>query len=297
MHRERIHILHLVAESYGFLARHPIELIRVGWLPLAALFAINLCFDTFAPQPETIPTSELLPALGKISANILVQSLVAAVILVAWHRVVLLGQAGRPNGIGIHLGTRELRYLVAWLSLSVLFLVVVGLATVVLTGLGMGVMLGTRTALVTSGALGALPIGQSEKSQLMALFAASVILGMLFASYATTRLSLVLPAMATDRSRSLGIAWQISNGNGWRLVAASLLVMLPLQIGSAATARVASELTASAFYWPMALVSSGFTLLLILAAGTLLSLFSLTLERLAIEENEEEVDPGAIPAH
>ena len=282
-----------MAESYGFLARHPIELIRIGWLPLAALFAINLCFDTFAPQPETIPTADLLPVLGKISANILVQSVVAAVILVAWHRVVLLGKAGRPNGIGIHLGARELRYLIAWLSLSVLFLVVVGFATVLLTGLGMGVMLGTRTALATSSALGAIPIGASEKSQLMAIFATSVILGMLCASYATTRLSLVLPAMATDRSRSLGIAWQISNGNGWRLVAATLLVMLPLQVGSAATARVASELTATAFYWPMALVSSGFTLLLILAAGTLLSLFSRTLEQPAAKA----VEPGAIPAH
>ena len=91
-----------VVESYRFVASHPRDCLRVGWLPLVILFALNLLLDTYSAAPS----------VTKMAIYILVQTLIAAVILVAWHRVVLLGAGSRQPACTVGLGRREFRYLV-----------------------------------------------------------------------------------------------------------------------------------------------------------------------------------------
>ncbi len=286
MQNAKIRIWRMVKDSYGFLLSHPRALLRVGWLPLLLLFGLNLAFGGFEAWPKGEDLSALLPSLGLMTANVLAQSLVAAAVLVAWHRVVLLGEAAVPGLFALHIGLREAKYLGGWLLLSLLFVLVLVGSCVLMVALGFGLMLGTETALVTAGSAGAIPLG--EKAQFIALQVLSLIGALLIATYATTRLSLILPALATDRQRSFGGAWELSAGSGWRLVAASLLVMLPTQAGYLAAVQLARHFADSLLYWPAALLASGCTLLLIFATGTVLSLFSRALER----ENAAEAKPA-----
>ena len=282
MQDAKIRIWRMVAESYGFLLAHPGTLLRIGWLPLLLIFGVNLAFGGFEPWPKAVDLAALLPSLGLMAANVLAQSLVAAAVLVAWHRTILLGEAAAPGYFALHLGLREAKYLGSWLLLSLLFILVLVLSCLLMVALGFGLMLGAETALVTAGSAGSIALG--EKAQFIALQVLSLIGALLIATYATTRLSLILPALATDRQRSFGSAWQLSAGSGWRLVAASLLVMLPMQGGYLAAVQLANGLTDSLLYWPAALLASGFTLLLIMATGTVLSLFSKALEREGVAE-------------
>ena len=286
MRGAKIRIWRMARDSYGFLLAHPGALLRVGWLPLLLLFGLNLAFGAFEAWPQARDPLALLPSLGRLTANVLAQSMVAAAVLVAWHRVVLLGEAAVPGFLPLHLGFREARYLGGWLLLSLLFLLLLGLSCLLTVALGFGLMLGAETALVTAGSAGSVPLGQ--KAQFIVLQGLSIVCGLLIAVYATTRLSLVLPALATDRRRSFGGAWQLSAGSGWRLVAASLLVMLPMQLGHLGLAQVTAGLAGSLLYWPAALLASGCTLLLIFVTGTVLSLFSRALER----ESLAEADAG-----
>ena len=277
MHGERIKVWSIVAESYGFLLRHPRALIRVGWLPLLALWGLNLVFQSYRPWPESVAPAELLSHATLLPLHVLAQSVVAAVVLVAWHRVVLLGEDAAVGLLGIRLGRREFGYLGIWLLLCLAFFVILLLAWALMIALGFGALLGTRTAMVTAGSLG--NVALEDSTQIIILVVLSVCGGLALAFYATTRVSLVLPAMATDKQRSLGGAWQMSEGNGWRLVAASLLVMLPMQVAYLITAQVTAGIDETLIQAAAALLPSGFMLLLIVVTGTVLSLFSRQLEQ------------------
>ncbi len=282
----RIRIWRMVGDSYSFLLAHPKALLRVGWLPLLLLFGINLAFGGLDPWPKSQELSDLLPLLGLLTVNVLAQSLVAAAVLVAWHRVVLLGEAAVPGFFALHVGLREAKYLGTWLLLGLLFILMLALVSLAIVALGFGAMLGAKAVLAAAGSAGSFAVGQP--AQFIVLQVLSLIGALLVATYATTRLSLILPALATDRQRSFGTAWQLSAGSGWRLVAASLLVMLPMQAGYLIAARLAAGLADGLLYWPMALLASGFTLMLIIATGTVLSLFSKVLE----QESTAEAAPA-----
>ncbi len=277
MQNAKIRIWRMVKDSYGFLLSHPRALLRVGWLPLLLIFGLNLALGGFDASLLGKDLATLLPSLGRGTALVLLQSMIAAVVLVAWHRIVLMGEAAVPGLFSLHIGVREARYLASWLLLSLLFILVAVLSVLLIVALGFGLMLGGEVALVTAGSAGSIPLG--EKAQFVALLTLSVVFALPAATYATTRLSLILPALATDQQRSFGGAWQLSAGSGWRLVAASLLVMLPMQLGYLAAVQLAKSLADSLLHWPAALLASGFILLLIMVTGTLLSLFSRALEQ------------------
>jgi hypothetical protein len=98
------------------------------------------------------------------------------------------------------------------------------------------------------------------------------------ASYVAGRLTLVLPALAVDRRRSLRQAWRLSTGNGWRLVAASLLVLVPMETFAALCNAATISARHSAAYYPLATMAAFALYLLIVLTGTILSLFSLQLD-------------------
>jgi len=273
----RIMVWATVAESYRFILSHPRDLLRVGWLPLLALFGLNLLFGTFDPAAAVPDVTDMLPSLGRITVNILVQSVIAAAILVAWHRVVLLGAGSQPGSLTIGFGLRELRYLFAWLMLSILFLVLFTVAFGLVVGIGFTLLVALKALLLLSGSDGLLALGQSD--QFVALEYACLAPAVLLATYFASRLSLILPAMATDKPRTLAGAWRLSAGNGWRLAFASVCVMLPVELVIVGISFAAKEFLGTLLHYPLAFASSFGVLLLIVATGTVLSLFSVELDQ------------------
>ncbi len=273
----RIMVWATVAESYRFILSHPRDLLRVGWLPLLALFGLNLLFGTFDPVPAGFDPAALGPSLGTMALNLLAQSIIAAVILVAWHRVVLLGSDQQPGSLGVRFGARELRYLLAWLLLSVVFLMLLIVAFALVVAVGFAVLVALKTVMLLLGAGQMVALGQSD--QFLALQYAGILPAVLLATYFASRLSLILPAMATDRRRTLARAWNLSAGNGWRLALASVFVMLPAELLSVGIAFAAQQVLGTALFYPLALASSFGVLLLIVATGTVLSLFSVELDQ------------------
>ena len=275
-----------VVESYRFVASHPRDCLRVGWLPLVILFALNLLLDTYSAAPS----------VTKMAIYILVQTLIAAVILVAWHRVVLLGAGSRQPACTVGLGRREFRYLVAWTLLSVLFVVFFAIAVALVMAAAFAAMLAVQAGLILAGEASALDLGGT--SQFVVIGYLAILPAFLVASYFTTRLSLVLPAMATDRGRSLARAWSLSSGNGWRLVLAAVLVMLPAELLSVAISFASQAVLGTALYYPLALGAACCLLLLIIATGTVLSLFSIELDarKQAFDATEASGGKGFVPS-
>lgn len=273
----QIQVWTMVADSYRFVLSHPRDLIKVGWLPLTALFVLNLWLDGMGPAAHGLGTATPALAIAQVALNILVLSPIAASILVAWHRVVLLHVDTSGSSVGVRLGWREMRYLFSWLALSAVFLGIFTLAWGLVIGLGFLLMVAFKAALLLTQAGASPALGSTD--QFIVLLYTAVLPAFLLASYFATRFSLVLPAMATDRQRSLGTAWNLSAGNGWRLVLAALFVMLPIEIFSVSIGLATREVIGTALYYPLVLAACCGMLLLIVATGTVLSLFSVELDR------------------
>lgn len=269
----KIAIWDLVAESYRFVLSHPRELVRVGWAPLLILFTANILFGAYAPGAESV---NLFAEIFRISGNLTIQTVVAAAVLVGWHRFVLLGEEARPGGSFAAIGRRELRYLAAWVGLSVLFLVLFIAAWAFVLVLFFFAMAIIKLVLLLAGSGGAIPLG--ETNQFVVLELAAIPAAMLIAAYVAIRLSLILPAMAVDRDRAMRRAWGISSGQGWRLVLASFFTLIPAEIISIGVALGARTAYDTALFVPLALVAAAGLVLLIVVTGTVLSLFSRDLD-------------------
>jgi len=270
----KIPVWDLVEESYRFVLSHPREFARIGWVPVLILFVANVGFGAYAPAADTV---SLLAEAMRVSANMAVQTVVAAMVLVGWHRFVLLGEKARPSGPVVAIGRRELRYLLAWVALSVLFLVLLIAAWAFVLAAFFFFMAIAKLALLLVGSPNMVPLGETT-NQFVALELAAIPAAMLIAAYVAIRLSLILPAMAVDRDRAMRRAWGISNGSGWRLVLASFFTLVPaeaISIGVAFGARAAYD---TPLFYPLAFGAAAGLVLLIVVTGTVLSLFSRNLD-------------------
>ncbi|MEM9684882.1 MAG: hypothetical protein AAF942_16545 [Pseudomonadota bacterium] len=128
----------------------------------------------------------------------------------------------------------------------------------------------------------ALVVGQRD--QFVVVLWISLFFAVPLASYVTGRLLLVLPALALDRRRPLRDAWRLSAGNGWRLVIATMMVLVPVQSVAALFANAAAAARDTMAYYPLAVAAAIFLFLLIVLTGTVLSLFSLQLDTAARDE-------------
>lgn len=276
--------------SYRFLIDHPRDAVRVGWLPLIVLYALNLIFGAFEPMPDLSDPQAamrlLAPLLGSKVINVLIQSAVAAVTLGVWHRLVMQGHDVSGQTVPFRIGSRELKYFARWMLISLLFIaiffaVVVGIIMSVFV-----IMLMIQVVLILSGG-GGMALGeQGEQMTAVALYFGMPV-GVIAAIYLTTRLSLVLPATATGKEAGFDRAWYISQGNGVSMVLTSLMVMVPLQLVFWGLMEVTARMSDSILFYPLSLLASAVFLLLILVTGTVLSLFSLGLDREPLKEKTE----------
>ena len=262
------------AASFRFVLTHRRELVRVGLLAVPAFMIVELAMDVF--DSRRLSGFGLNLQAVKALTELLLRAIIAAVLLVAWHRVVLLKASERAAAPPLALGLRELHYLFIWLLLSAAFLTIFAITAALTVAVQFLAMLGAYLVLLLLGLNQTLVVGQRD--QLMIVLWISVFFAVPVASYVTGRLSLVLPALAVDRRRPLRQAWRMSSGNGWRLVAASLVVLVPMEALAALCSIAAANARAPAAYYPLALAASVSLFLLIVMTGTILSLFSIRLD-------------------
>lgn len=272
--------------SYRFLIDHPHDAVRVGWLPLVLLYALNLIFGTFKPLPDLsdpeAAMSQIAPLLGSTLINVLVQSAVAAMTLVVWHRFVMQGNDLGGKTVPMRITLSEVIYLGRWMFISLLFIGVLFAVDIAIVMTALLVMLGVQLVLILfMGGPGLALDGQANLFTLIGQI--GMVPATIVAIYLTTRLSLVLPATATGKEARFERAWYISRGNGARMVLASLMAMAPLQFVIWLFTKVTGYMSDTILYYPLALLTSTVFLLFILVTGTVLSLFSLELDRESAE--------------
>lgn len=269
-------ILPTVAASYRFVFSRPLTLLRIGWLPLFLLFLVDVGIGANNPGIEALTGAMGKTPAVKLGVTVLAQTLIAVVLLVAWHRVVLLDPQNAGGLAAPRVGRREINYFGFWALLSTVFAVVLALASTVIVAAGFSALQLVKLGYLLAEATDVPRFGGNTQFKILVVF--GVLCGVFAAIYVSIRLSLVLPAIATDRGRPLIESWRLSRSNGWRLTAASVMVLLPPELVSLTAAAVMAGADGTALHMPMAVIHATAMVVLIVSTGTILSLFSLALD-------------------
>lgn len=212
-------------ECYEFVLAHPRDVVRIGWFPLALLVALSLGFGTY--EPVSIDRSNPLADLQISQAVIatMLQGAIATVMLVAWHRLVMKDYVAEGTGTagGSRASARRTSiYFIQLLLLSILFVLVFAAAMLVAAA----ILHGIHYFVFDNFA----PEGVSDDTMNVALGYVALLAALAPAFYVIFRLVLALPATAVDRRGRFEHAWEASAGNGWRMVAVTMLAILPIEI-------------------------------------------------------------------
>ena len=266
--------------SFRFVWAHWRELLRIGWFSVLALLIVTLGLDSFDVMRggRGSAVADLTRWLLDLGGH----TIIATVVLVSWHRLVSMELTGKRSTLSLAFGPREWRYFLVWIVLSVAFVAVAAAALVALVMVQFLAMLLLYLLLLLLGLGDALVVGQRD--QFVVVLWISLFFAVPVASYVTGRLMLVLPALALDRRRPFRDAWRLSAGNGWRLVIATMMVLVPVQSVAALFANMAAAAQDTMAYYPLAVAAAVFLFLLIVLTGTVLSLFSLQLDTAGQDE-------------
>ncbi len=264
-----------VTYSYGFVWRHRRDLARIGLLPLLLVFATGLYFGSFdAMGPMDADLADSGPVILDGLLGGLIQGAISVIVLVGWHRLVMRDYKGAgavEAPAGGRPGWRESLYFLQMLLLSVMFLAVWFAAFLIAEFvLIFGYLIAGGAGTIKMATADPTAVGQDPAFVILGFVA--VLVGLLPAFYIALRLSLVLPATATERNRGrMGQSWAASAGNGWRMVFATILVMLPMEIFNLGTGYLASQNAGTALHYPLVLLTSIGLVILMAVLGTILS--------------------------
>lgn len=262
--------------SYGFVWKHWRDLIRIGWLPLLLVFLAALYFGSFdmagAKDPDLAAGGQGILE-GLVGA--LVQGAISVFLLVSWHRLVMreyraAGDVWAKASL-VTFGRRGAVYFLQMLLLSIIFLVIFLVASFVaeiLLVFGY-LLLGGDPAMQGGAAdMGAI----KQNASFVVLGYLALLIGMFPAFYTSLRLSLALPETATaDVAGRLSHSWAVSAGNGWRMVFATILVMLPVETFNLGFGFLASASVGNELHYPLVLLTSAGLVILMALLGTVLS--------------------------
>jgi hypothetical protein len=286
----RLPIFATAVESFRFVLTHRRELMRLALFGVPAFYLLDIGFESI--NWLAVSSRGVNATAGKALVDLGLRGIIATIVLVAWHRVVMLKMSARNSLPPVAFGVRECRYFIFWMLLSGGFLAIFAITAAVAVAVQFVAMLGAYVVLLLLGLGKTLVVGQSD--QLIIVLWIAVFFGVPVASYVTGRLSLVLPALAVDRRRPLRHAWHLSDGNGWRLVIASLLVILPMESLAALCSRAALAVRATLAYYALSFAAVASVFLLVVLTGTILSLFSLQLD--TGQGSRDSVRSGIVPA-
>lgn len=203
----QLRVLPAALEGYRFTFRNIGTALRLILVSTLCLSGVH--FAVAGANPIENETRFALAAIAEVVAMVVL----AAIVLVAWQRRILLG----PGYAKMRFGRREGRMLLAVLMLG--FLIVLAGALVVLP---ISAIMGTE-----GGAI-------ADKLELLANLAMA---------YVTGRLFFVLPARAMDRKLSFREAWKMTAGHSKGLMFVALIVGIPVIL--------LSNLTLDAYYTAM----------------------------------------------
>lgn len=287
-----------IFESWCFpLARFG-DLARLGSLPLLLLLATGLVFGSFDAAPAgDIARDSAGPVILKGLLAALVQGVIAAVFLVAWHRLVMRDYAAAAVAAGPFAGMtrRASLYFLQMLLLSLLFLAVWLVAFMAVEVPAIFTYLAVTTDSPERW-LDADPGADPDHAAgFVVLGYAALLIGLLPAFYVALRLSLVLPATAAvERRGRFGRAWRVSAGNGWRMVGATVLAILPVEFFNLAVGFFARVNAGKALHYPLVLLAGLGMLYLMAVMGTVLSrCYAFAESNAAVEITETTPVPAA----
>lgn len=219
-----------VVDSFEFVFGNFDRFIRLAgpWVAIAAILFATLIaiFGIQALESARFGQAHAAPLTVSRSVSTIVLGIymLAAYVAfsVAWHRAVLLGEAGSTFG-ALRFRRREWRFLGYW--------VVVGLLALAI-GLGMVIVLvlvGVVIFLIATGGAFSTP-HDGTKSLLLIPFAITMV-GFIVILPFLARFSLGLPAIAVEEPDGvLRRSWHRGWRNGWRLIWGPLLCAIPLSI-------------------------------------------------------------------
>lgn len=199
-----------------------------NWKPLLRAVLLPALTDALATVGRSAPfASQGIVAIWvQAIVPTAISGIAGVLIAVSSHRVVLLGAGALENSWGMHWSRREFAFLIRAAVLGL----IAGLGwTLIPILIGIGQLEAERVRWVGKG-------------------------WWILSAYPISRLSLVLPAVAIDRSFTFADSWRLSRGNGWRLTC--VLFVGPLLLIVAGSAWSAGN-----YPWAVAVRALVFSLL------------------------------------
>ncbi len=179
-----------IGAAFGRVFSHPKQAFAVGLPYFVLLFILGFVSGLILPSsPDMISSTSWILTL----VFLVIQLLIYTAMLVAWHRVTLLGYGADKGLFRVGLGPREWRFL-GYSLLSYLLFIVLGVV-VYLAG-----FLGDAAEVIVG--------------------IAAVCIGV----FLILRYSLVLPATAADHPTSLGTSWNQTKDHFWAMLAIFFLL-------------------------------------------------------------------------
>lgn len=213
----KLPVVEIAAETYHYVWRQRRTLFDRASVPVAICLVVGIGASLLGgpdapPAPPSDPAGDDLPTAAPGPGGGLLWLTYMAVSLpfmVNWYRLVILGPqaiAGRPPVVFTRLEGRMLIWML-------------------LIGLVMMVPLAIAGSIVVPFAVGGMPGGQ------VPLFPFMAALGMfLLLIVASLRLTFVFPAIAVDETANFPRAWELTKGNGLRILVLAALVHLPVLV-------------------------------------------------------------------
>lgn len=269
----RLPVWETIGYSFRFVWRHRNDMLRVAWVPFLMILAINLALGSFdSIGVADADFADSLKAMKRGLTRSLLQGVISVYVLVGWHRLVMVDYTGAPGEkVGRWPGLRDLLYFLQMLLLSLLFFVIWIVAFMIAEFiLIFGYLIAQGPMAIARAEADSAAYGQDPAFVVLGFIA--VFIGLLPAFYVALRLSLVLPETATeDRRGRMGKAWAASAGNGWRMVMATILVLMPVEAFNFAIAYLAGKNAGNALEFPLVFVASIGLVVMMAVLGTVLS--------------------------
>lgn len=204
-----IPVLATVLNAYRFLFRFIGPLVRISWLPLVLLAALQI-FAELRIIDDVVRNEPSARVLIVSTVMAVVSAVIFTAIAVAVHRIVLFG----VDSTGPHLsfGGMELRF-IGVAILSALFAAAIGLVWGITAAIATYVF-GSRGAVVN-------PV-----STTLVFLLAVVAFGV--GAFVLVRLWPVLPLIVATGRINLVRAWHMTRGHFWRLLGIGVVTYLPL---------------------------------------------------------------------
>ena len=240
-----IPVLATIAQACRLVLVHRNDLLRVGLIFLLGTFALDiLALNYLLPMLASATTDATgAPVMdnrlpGSFLLILITNFLLISIFGVGWHRLILLGAEKAGGGLGVQLGLRELRY---FFRLWVCF---IGL-----------IMIGGFLSYLDAAI--AVRIGVSPYATLPMAYLGFIPIG----AYAIGRLGPSFAAIALDLPAELSRSWQVTMGNGARLLGLYLLaglgwVAVPALLGVLAGLLGLGEIAPYALLFISAFVST-----------------------------------------